>query len=243
MGARHTLRPACQATAVRGPAERSESLSTPGMPSPRRAFDAMWTVSSSGRFCVVPADPLHPTRTGSHMPSPRDERLQDFRDLRERVLRYPANFGAFLGELHRFLHDLYEAAARADGNTGGFEQALANQCAARGIDGGGRTDEGTEPTATPRLSQGRSIPPSATIFDRPAPPFSTAVNSCLSKDRDALLAFYDFPAEHWGHLRTTNPIESTFSTTRLRHRRTKGSGSRKASLTMMFTLAQSASRR
>ena len=70
-----------------------------------------------------------------------------------------------------------------------------------------------------------------------------AACSCLSKDRDVLRAFYDFPAEHWGHLRTTNPIESTFSTIRLRHRRTKGSGSRKASLTMMFKLAQSASRR
>jgi len=70
-----------------------------------------------------------------------------------------------------------------------------------------------------------------------------AACTCLSKDRDALLAFYDFPAEHWGHLRTTNPIESTCSTIRLRHRRTKGSGSRRASLTMMFKLAQSASRR
>jgi transposase-like protein len=48
----------------------------------------------------------------------------------------------------------------------------------------------------------------------------------------ALLAFYDFPAEHWGHLRMTNPIESTFSTIRLRHRRTKGSGSRRDSLTI-----------
>lgn len=66
---------------------------------------------------------------------------------------------------------------------------------------------------------------------------------CLAKDRDALLAFYDFPAEHWRHLRTTNPIESTFATIRLRHRRTKGSGSRIASLTMMFKLAESASRR
>ena len=59
-----------------------------------------------------------------------------------------------------------------------------------------------------------------------------AACSCLSKDRDALLAFYDFPAEHWGHLRMTNPIESTFSTIRLRHRRTKGSGSRRDSLTI-----------
>ena len=55
-----------------------------------------------------------------------------------------------------------------------------------------------------------------------------------------LLTFYDFPAEHWGHLRTTNPIESTFATIRLRHRRTKGNGTRRASLTMMFKLAQAA---
>jgi transposase-like protein len=65
---------------------------------------------------------------------------------------------------------------------------------------------------------------------------------CLAKDRDVLLAFYDFPAEHWRHLRTTNPIESTFATIRLRHRRTKGSGSRIASLTMMFKLAESAAK-
>ena len=61
---------------------------------------------------------------------------------------------------------------------------------------------------------------------------------CLSKDRDVLLTFYDFPAEHWIHLRTTNPIESTFSTVRLRHRRTKGSGSRRACLAMVFKLVQ-----
>jgi putative transposase len=68
-------------------------------------------------------------------------------------------------------------------------------------------------------------------------------SECLAKDRDVLLAFYDFPAEHWRHIRTTNPIESTFATIRLRHRRTKGSGSRIASLTMMFKLAESAARR
>lgn len=62
--------------------------------------------------------------------------------------------------------------------------------------------------------------------------------ACLKKDREELLAFYDFPAEHWRHLRTTNPIESTFATIRLRHRRTKGSGSRLACLTMMFKLAE-----
>lgn len=63
---------------------------------------------------------------------------------------------------------------------------------------------------------------------------------CLKKDRDVLLTFYDFPAEHWRHIRTTNPIESTFATIRLRHRRTKGNGTRRASLTMMFKLAHSA---
>jgi len=70
-----------------------------------------------------------------------------------------------------------------------------------------------------------------------------AACECLVKDRDVLLTFYDFPAEHWKHLRTTNPIESTFATIRLRHRRTKGSGSRRASLAMMFKLAQSAQKR
>jgi putative transposase len=56
---------------------------------------------------------------------------------------------------------------------------------------------------------------------------------CLTKDREVLLAFYDFPAEHWIHLRTTNPIESTFATVRLRTKRTKGCGSRIACLTMV----------
>jgi transposase-like protein len=70
-----------------------------------------------------------------------------------------------------------------------------------------------------------------------------AACECLKKDRDVLLTFYDFPAEHWAHLRTTNPIESTFATIRLRHRRTKGNGTRRASLAMMFKLAQSAQKR
>ena len=70
-----------------------------------------------------------------------------------------------------------------------------------------------------------------------------AACECLEKDRDVLLTFYDFPAEHWKHLRTTNPIESTFATIRLRHRRTKGCGTRRASLTMMFKLAESAQKK
>ena len=66
---------------------------------------------------------------------------------------------------------------------------------------------------------------------------------CLMKDREELLAFYDFPAEHWSHLRTTNPIESTFATVRLRTEKTKGAGTRAACLTMTFKLVQSAQRR
>jgi len=64
--------------------------------------------------------------------------------------------------------------------------------------------------------------------------------ACIVKDREGLLAFYDFPAEHWVHIRTTNPIESTFATVRLRTDKTKGCGTRLATLSMVFKLAQSA---
>jgi len=66
---------------------------------------------------------------------------------------------------------------------------------------------------------------------------------CLKKDREVLLAFYDFPAEHWQHVRTTNPIESTFATVRLRTKRTKGCGSRTATLTMVYKLMKSAEKK
>jgi putative transposase len=62
-------------------------------------------------------------------------------------------------------------------------------------------------------------------------------------DLDVLCTFYDFPAEHWIHLKTTNPIESTFSTVRMRTRVTKGAGSRAAGLAMAFKLIESAQRR
>jgi transposase-like protein len=62
-------------------------------------------------------------------------------------------------------------------------------------------------------------------------------------DLEALLAFYDFPAEHWIHLKSTSPIESTFSTVRLRTRVTKGAGSRAAGLAMAFKLIESAQQR
>ena len=66
---------------------------------------------------------------------------------------------------------------------------------------------------------------------------------CLAKDRSELLAFYDFPAEHWMHFRSTNPIESVFATVRLRTYRTKGSGSALACETMVFKLMRSAAKR
>ena len=82
-----------------------------------------------------------------------------------------------------------------------------------------------------------------TAFDsalkRFEPKYSRAMD-CLAKDRDALLAFYDFPAEHWVHIRTTNPIESTFATVRLRTDRMRNCGSRETTLTMVFKLLQSA---
>jgi len=63
---------------------------------------------------------------------------------------------------------------------------------------------------------------------------------CLGKDRDTLLAFYDFPAEHWKHLRTTNPIESTFATVRHRTIRSKGCLSNRTALAMVFKLLEAA---
>ena len=72
-----------------------------------------------------------------------------------------------------------------------------------------------------------------------SPKYEKAVE-CLIKDRNALLAFYDFPAEHWKHLRTTNPIESSFATVRHRTVRSKGCLSNKTALAMIFKLAEAA---
>ncbi len=66
---------------------------------------------------------------------------------------------------------------------------------------------------------------------------------CLEKDRKELLAFYDFPAVHWIHLRTTNPIESTFATVRLRTKKSRGCGSRDTTLAMVFKLMETAQKR
>jgi len=66
---------------------------------------------------------------------------------------------------------------------------------------------------------------------------------CLKKDRVEMLAFYDFPAEHWAHIRTSNPIESAFATVRLRSKKSRNCGSRDTTLTMVFKLLESAQKR
>ncbi len=66
--------------------------------------------------------------------------------------------------------------------------------------------------------------------------------TCLTKDLNAMLAFFDFPAEHWQHLRTTNPIESVFATVRHRTVRTKGCLSHRTALVMVFKLVMAATR-
>jgi len=73
------------------------------------------------------------------------------------------------------------------------------------------------------------------------PKYPKAVE-CLRKDKDNLFTFYDFPATHWIHIRTTNPIESTFATVRLRTTKTKGCGSRTATLSMVFKLTMEAAK-
>lgn len=67
--------------------------------------------------------------------------------------------------------------------------------------------------------------------------------TCITKDREELLTFYDFPADHWDHLRTSNPIESVFATVRHRTVRTKGALSQKTAKLMVFTLVQAAARK
>ena len=85
---------------------------------------------------------------------------------------------------------------------------------------------------------GRGAPVAGEI--RPHAPKAVAK---ITEDLDALLEFYDYPAEHWIHLRTTNPIESTFATVRPRQRVTKGPGTRAAGIAMAFQLIESAQAR
>jgi putative transposase len=81
----------------------------------------------------------------------------------------------------------------------------------------------------------------ATFAEKYAAKYEKAV-TCLLKDRNALLTFYDFPAEHWDHLRTANPIESVFATVRHRTVRTKGALSQDTARLMVFQLVMAAAR-
>ena len=81
----------------------------------------------------------------------------------------------------------------------------------------------------------------ATFEAKYAPKYDRAV-ACLAKDREALLTFYDFPAEHWDHLRSSNPIESVFATVRHRTVRTKGALSQETARLMVFKLVMAAAR-
>ncbi len=81
-----------------------------------------------------------------------------------------------------------------------------------------------------------------TLVGEVSPKYEKAVE-CLAKDRERLLSFFEFPAEHWKHLRTTNPIESAFATVRLRQRVTKGAGNRTKGLMMAFKLLAMAQQR
>ena len=81
----------------------------------------------------------------------------------------------------------------------------------------------------------------ATFEAKYAPKYERAV-ACLTKDREALLAFYDFPAEHWDHLRSSNPIESVFATVRHRTVRTKGALSQETARLMVFKLVMTAAK-
>jgi transposase-like protein len=83
----------------------------------------------------------------------------------------------------------------------------------------------------------------ANVLDKLPKRLQARAKEMLTKDQDRLLTFFDFPAEHWIHFRTTNPIESTFSTVRARTKKTKGAGPRKAGLAMAFKLLLAAEKR
>ena len=134
--------------------------------------------------------------------------------------------------------------------------APCGKCCRKPVSSGvGSTRRRTCSTSSPRVCNPRRKPcfttagwprrrrrpttPSPSLWRR-LPAKFPAATTCLVKDRDVLLTFYAFPAEHWMHIRTTNPVESTFATVRLRTRKTKGAGSRLACLTMVFKLAMAA---
>ena len=93
-----------------------------------------------------------------------------------------------------------------------------------------------------RKTRAAALAAVATFEEKYGVKYAPAV-ACLTQNIDALLTFYDFPAEHWDHLRTSNPIESVFATVRHRTVRTKGALSQKTVKLMVFTLVRAASKK
>lgn len=111
-----------------------------------------------------------------------------------------------------------------------------------------KVPKSVQPSMKADLREVRDAPDRATaeiaitiFLDKYAAKYPKAAD-CLTRDREALLAFFDFPAEHWDHLRTTNPIESVFATVRHRTVRTKGALSQKTARLMVFKLVMAASK-
>ena len=105
-------------------------------------------------------------------------------------------------------------------------------------------NSGNEKAVAARDWRSQFVPAEAAIdllADKYRDKYDKAV-ACLTKDREAVLAFFDFPAEHWDHLRTSNPIESVFATVRHRTVRTKGALSAKTAKVMIFKLVNAAAK-
>jgi transposase-like protein len=109
----------------------------------------------------------------------------------------------------------------------------------------------TETTVTPLIQPGEFCDQLTSVLRSGAQALLTqaieaevaSFMACLEKDRDALLTFFDFPAEHWKHIRTTNPIESTFATVRHRTKKTRGCLKRNTAMVMVFKLIKEAEKR
>ena len=100
----------------------------------------------------------------------------------------------------------------------------------------------TRAEAAPRRGSSGRMPAAITVFNEKYGAKYPKAVACLTKDREALLTFFNFPAEHWDHLRTSNPIESVFATVRHRTVRTKGALSPTTARLMVFKLVIAASR-
>ena len=115
-----------------------------------------------------------------------------------------------------------------------------NECAQRAAKV--TAGQGQEPSARP-LGRAETKAEAGAAFDFFVETYGVKYDKAVAKlvkDREALLTFYDYPAEHWKHIRTSNPIESTFATVRHRTQRTKGCLSRRTGLAMAFKLMMSA---